>query len=269
MSEISDQSAAGAEGPRPRAGVVYKSLANFQEIQAALEAAKAQLKFVSTLNQRGRFILEIDPRRVHESRWAVVPPSDWASDEYLALRASIEAIGGNVQPIKVRPRLGSSAIECISKRSSAPLEIVFGHRRHRACLELGLPVLCIVEDRADAEAFAEMVAEYCWPLTKLTWRLAEILRRATDELLFPSTRRLAEGVSLNHSDVGLLLSMARLPESVRNRFDNAGLTQSMARRLTSAYSRDPIALQRNACGLDFSSCRRPRAVLDRMLQGLP
>lgn len=168
MSEISDQLSAGAEGPRPRAGVVYKSLANFQEIQAALEAAKAQLKFVSTLNQRGRFILELDPRQIHESRWAVVLPNDWISQDYSALRASIEATGGNVQPIKVRPRLGSSAIECISRRSDDPLEIVFGHRRHRACAELGLPVLCIVEDRVDAEAFAELVAEHCWPLTKLT-----------------------------------------------------------------------------------------------------
>lgn len=268
MSEKAEQLATGTETQRPRAGAIYRSLANFQEIQVALEAAKSQLKFVTTLNQRGRFILELDPRRIHASRCAVMRPNDWRSDEYLALKANITASRGNVQPVKVRPISGSSAIECISGSSEIPLEIVFGHRRHHACLELGLPVLCIVEDMTDADAFAEMIAEHCWPLIALNWRLAETLRRASDEMLFPSARRLAEGIAFKYSDVSLLLAMSRLPASVQNKFGSEGLARSMAKKLIEAYERYPDAVQRNAREGDFSSCRRARGVLARLLQGL-
>lgn len=268
MSEKANHLAAGAEPERTRAGVVYRSLANFQEIQLALEAAKTQLKFVTTLNQRGRFILELDPRRIHASRWAVMRLNDWRSDEYLALKANINVSNGNLQPIKVRPASGSSAIECISTRSETPLEIVFGHRRHHACLELGLPVLCIVEDIDDARAFAEMIGEHCWPLIALNWRLAETLRRASDEMLFPSARRLAEGIAFKYSDVSLLLAMSRLPASIGDKFGSEGLARSMAKKLIEAYERYPDAVQRNAREGDFSSCRRARGVLARLLQGL-
>ena len=79
------------------------------------------------------------------AEWQGVLPS-----KRLALKSEMESAGGNVQAIKVRPIPGTEPQE---------YEIVFGHRRHRACLDLGLEVLATIESIDDKELFKEMDRE--------------------------------------------------------------------------------------------------------------
>ena len=84
-------------------------------------------------------VLLLDPRKVRQSRWKNRHEDSYNTPEFAQLRREIESAGRNVQPIKVR-RVG----EAYELRDE--YELVYGRRRHRACLELGLPVAAIVQD---------------------------------------------------------------------------------------------------------------------------
>ena len=72
----------------------------------------------------------IDPRQIRPSRWANRQEGHFRTPEFAAFKQELLTAGGNIQPIKVRPVADAADT----------YEVVFGHRRHRACLELGIPV---------------------------------------------------------------------------------------------------------------------------------
>lgn len=92
---------------------------------------------------------QIDPTAIRPSRWANRHEASFATPAFASLKASIALAGGNAQPILVREHLPDQ------------FEIVFGHRRHRACLELGIPVLAVVAEQSlgDIEVFLSMEQE--------------------------------------------------------------------------------------------------------------
>lgn len=131
--------------------------------------------------------------------------------DYQALRREIENAGGNVQPIKVRPLAGERA-------DGARYELVFGHRRHRACLELGLPVLAVVDNLDDRALFVEMERENRARKDLSAWEQGQMYRRALKLGLFPSNRKLAEAIGVDLSALGKALSLAELPDEVVRAF---------------------------------------------------
>src|SRR5712692_6730329 len=78
----------------------------------------------------------IEPDKIIPSKWANRDIHTFQSAEFDQLKEEIAQAGGNVQPIKVRPLAGDAD----------RYEIVYGHRRHRASLDLNQPVLALVED---------------------------------------------------------------------------------------------------------------------------
>jgi ParB family transcriptional regulator, chromosome partitioning protein len=149
----------------------------------------------------------IDPRSVVVSRFANRHELNYSGPEFAALRADIESAGGNVQPIKVR-RLA------IAGKEGAQYELVFGHRRHRACLELGLPVLAVIDNLDDKALFVEMDRENRARKDLSAWEQGTTYRSALQQGLFPSNRRLAEAIGVDLSAVGKALALADLPEEV-------------------------------------------------------
>src|SRR5688572_24215707 len=77
--------------------------------------------------------VKLDPKKVQPTRWANRHALSFSTPSFARLKASIELAGGNTQPILVR-----------KTEADDGYEVVFGHRRHRACLELGLPVLAVL-----------------------------------------------------------------------------------------------------------------------------
>ena len=133
--------------------------------------------------------------------------------EYLVLKREIENAGGNVQPIKVRPLVGG-------RSDGARYEVVFGHRRHRACLELGLPVLAVVDNLDDRALFVEMERENRARKDLSAWEQGQMYRRALKSGLFPSNRKLAEAIGVDLSALGKALSLAELPEEIVRAFSS-------------------------------------------------
>ena len=161
----------------------------------------------------------LDASCVHASSWANRHSSAFLSQEYVALKEEIRSSGGNVQPIKVRPIPVASprAVLPGATEAAAPAqqyEIVYGHRRHRACLELGLPVLTLIEDLSDAQLFAQMDRENRQREDLSPWEQGVMYDRALQEGLFPSMRQLAETLGCNTATVSRAVALARLPDEI-------------------------------------------------------
>lgn len=149
---------------------------------------------------------KLDPQLVIPSRWANRHAAAFGTPEFARLKQDIEQAGGNVQPISVRP----------SPDQPGRFEIVFGHRRHRACTDLGLPVLATIETAvvSDHDLFSAMDRENRERADLSPYEQGAMYRRALDEKLYPSNRRLAEALGVSHTWVANVLLVADLPAPV-------------------------------------------------------
>jgi len=149
---------------------------------------------------------KLDPASIEPTRWANRHAASFESAEFAGLKADIEQAGGNVQPILVRP---------VADRPDR-YELVFGHRRHRACLELGIPVLAAIwlDELGDAELFAAMDRENRERADLSAYEQGVMYQRALDENLFPTQRQLAEKLGVSHTWVRKALMVAQLPSAV-------------------------------------------------------
>ena len=121
----------------------------------------------------------LDPKVVTWSPWANRDPANFSGAEFVELKNEIASAGGNVQPIKVR---------ALTPGGEFSYEIVFGHRRHRACLELGLPVLSVVDNLGEVELFVQMDRENRSRKNLSAWEQGMMYQRALEKGLFPSNR---------------------------------------------------------------------------------
>lgn len=151
----------------------------------------------------------LDPRVVLPSKWANRHLDSFAGPDYLELKSEIESAGVNVQPIKVRP---------IPSTDPQQFEIVFGHRRHRACADLGIKVLALIESVSDQVLFQEMERENRLRADLRPYEQGVMYARALDDGLFPSARKLAEAIGADLSNVGKAIKLARFPSAVLEAF---------------------------------------------------
>jgi ParB family chromosome partitioning protein len=202
---------------------------------------------------------KIHPKLVKSSKWANRNELSYLGNDFQVLKQEIETAGGNIQPIKVRP----------SKSVEGEYELVFGHRRHRACLDLGLDVLALIESLDDAELFCQMDRENRARAALSPWEAGTTYAKALDEGLFPSARKLAEAASIDLSQLGKALSLARLPADVIAAFPSPlELQYRWATLLTAAIQKDPeLVLSRAKVLLSTSEKLSSSQVLSRLLEG--
>jgi ParB family chromosome partitioning protein len=181
---------------------------------------------------------QLDPKLVRPSRWANRSLESFKGPEFDLFRAEIESEGGNVQPIKVRPVPGGP-----EKGKPQEFEIIFGHRRHRACLELGIPVFALVEPATELELFETMDRENRGREDLRPWEQGEMYRKALDEGLYPSMRKMCEALGVGQGTVSKSVSLARLPADILNAFASPlDLQFRWATDLTQALHRDPTLM---------------------------
>ena len=172
----------------------------------------------------------IDPSFIMRSKWANRHELSFTDSEFEGLKEDIKSIGGNVQPIKVRPLRGEAG----------KYEIVYGHRRHQACLELGLEVLSMVDDLDEKRLFIEMDRENRQRKDLRPFEVGAMYAKALDEGLFSSARKLADEVQMDHSQLSKALSLARLPSEVLKAFISPlDLQYRWVNDLVHAIQKDP------------------------------
>lgn len=178
----------------------------------------------------------LDPQSVQPSRWANRHPASYEGGAFDQLKREIEGSGGNVQPIKVRGL------------QRGRYEIVFGHRRHRACLELGLPVLAtVVPSMDDRTLWQEMERENRARKDLSPFEQGRHYRAALDSGLYPSIRRLAETVGVDISQAAKVIRIADLPSEVLSAFRSpCDIQVNWATKLQASIERDPDGVRKRA-----------------------
>lgn len=174
---------------------------------------------------------KIDPNLILPSKYANRSEQSFKTKAFDELKVDIDSQGGNVQPIKVRPL------------KDGKFEIVFGHRRHRACLDLGIQVLATVEDLSEAELFCQMDRENRARKDLRPIEQGRMYAKALDNRLFPSSRKLAESIGVDLSNMGKALTLARLPSVVLDAFPSAlDLQYRWGKVLDEMLKKDPDVL---------------------------
>lgn len=218
-------------------------------------------------------VRHLDPKLIRPSAWANRHAASFEGVDFAALKDEIAAANGNVQPIKVRPLQGGAAgSEGVGPSNphgspGALYEIVFGHRRHRACLELGIPVLAMVASVNEQELFVAMERENRARKDLSAWEQGMMYARALDAGLYASNRQLAAAIGRDLGDVGKALSLARLPKAVVDAFSSPlDLQFRWAKLLNDAQQKDPDGLMARAKALAArTEALTAKQVLERLL----
>ena len=150
----------------------------------------------------------VDPGTIQATSWADRHASSYDRQDYLELKAHIRAAGTNHIPIKVRPTKWH-------RKTRPSYEIVYGHRRHRACLELGIKIRVVVEVLSDTELATQLNAENLYRKNLSAYERGVSYARMLEHGLFEKRRVvLAAKLGVSAGDVSRLLFLAELPNEL-------------------------------------------------------
>lgn len=244
-----------ADRPRTAMGAISASIAMGRGVEAENRDLRAKLERF----EDATVVEFLDPKRIRPSRFANRHELSFAGTEFDGLKAEIQTAGRNVQPIKVR-RVGQGG------EGKDEFEIAFGHRRHRACLELGLPVAAIIEEMTDAQLFNEMERENRERQDLSPWEQGVMYKRAIDVGLFPSLRKLAASIGAQVGNVSTAIQLASLPSEVVDAFPSPlSLQFRWGTALKAAIDKNPAEAVAQARELAAMSPKLPaKEVLARL-----
>lgn len=222
------------------AETVYKD----RKISAENEALKAELAGWAGATPAQK----LDPKLVKPSKWANRDEGSFRGTAWDSFKDEISSAGGNVQPIKVRgvllenTALAAAQSKGVLRENTLPYayEIIFGHRRHRACLELGIAVFALVEAATDKELFEAMDRENRQRADLTVYEQGEMYRRALDEGLYPSLRKMAESLGVHVGNASEAIRIAKLPAPVLDAFESRlDIQRRWAVPIAEAVQKDP------------------------------
>lgn len=242
---------------RPKTAI--GAMAQFTDRQSHAIKEAAELKEQLKAYDGSLPTKRLDPKLIVRSRWANRHALSFTDREFDDLKKDISEQGGNVQPIKVRRMKGDAE----------KYEIIFGHRRHQACLDLGIDVSAIIDDLDDKHLFIEMDRENRQRKDLRPYEIGCMYAKALDEGLFPSARKLAEEVGIDHSQLSKALTLARLPTDILNAFQSPlDLQYRWVTSLTDALQKDPEHVLAVANAVQAENPKPASSdVLARLVQG--
>ncbi len=205
LGAAADSAALARKAVTPVGKTMGEAIDRRSEVVKENEALKARVTELEAQDA----VVKLDPALIDQSAWANRDEANFSGDneDFLALKAEIQSAGGNVQPIKVR-------------RAGERYEVVFGHRRLRACRELGLQVLAIVESLSDQDLFVQMDRENRARKNLSPYEQGAMYRHALAQKLFPSMRSMADRLGVDPGNVSKAMSIAELPEAVVQAFES-------------------------------------------------
>lgn len=159
----------------------------------------------------------LDPRAIRISRLPNRDPSSLTNCSYFELQESIRLIGRNLEAIKVQritPAMGVAGV-------FIEYEVVYGHRRLHACLELGVPVRAeVVDEMTDRQVMLDRIAENSGRSDFAPLELGFIFLHALDSKICMMQKQLAVMFGVDEALVSKALMLARLPPEVIAAFES-------------------------------------------------
>jgi ParB family chromosome partitioning protein len=180
----------------------------------------------------------LDPSKVRHSKWSNRHADSFTDSEYDSLKEAIASQGGNVQPVKVRP----------IQNLPDEYELIFGHRRHRACSELDLPLLALIDESVtDQELFVQMEMENRERKNLSVWEQGNMYQHALTEGLWRTQKDMAKALGLSQGNISSALLICALPKEVIEAFPSPNDVQfRWARALTECMRKDKGRLVKQA-----------------------
>lgn len=219
-------------------------------------------------DHKAQQVVLLDPRLIRPG--SVPNRAKAAFDQALFrhLQASIVLAGGNVQPISVRPAPADDA--------GTVYEIIYGERRHQACLLAGLPVRALVQEGVDGDVDVEVDAAGDFLATfrenqgradLAPWELGRQVAFALARGYFSSQRKVAKEIGRDIGDVSRALQLAALAPEVVGAFASPlHLQFGHAKPLTDAFKKAPEAVRAEAVRIrEEGQALAPGQVLARLV----
>ncbi len=253
--------------PFTGAGAFMNSITGKDEVAKALADSIAKLEDANKEIAKfagATLVRKLDPNLVKRSQWANRNEAEFSTAEFEELKADIDAAGGNVQPIKVRV---AGVFD-----GQTFYEIVFGHRRHQACLLLGLSVNAVIEESmTDLELFEEMDRENRARKSLSAWEQGRMYQDALAKGLYSSLRKLSESLKVNLADASRSVDLAKLPKVVVDAFATPlNLQVRWSKPLKDALQRNPDGVLATAKEISLKNeGLSPIEVFERLIGKVP
>lgn len=173
-------------------------------------------------------VKKLNPQKIRASKFANRVTQSFSDIRFEALKEEIKNAGGNVQPIKVRPI------------KNGEYEIVYGHRRHRACLDLGIEVIAIIHDgMTDKALFEEMSRENEQRKDLSAYELASHYNRGIQMKLYKNWSEIGAVLGKAKSLMSRYSALAELPKEVVDAFPSPNEIQpKWAEKIRKALAND-------------------------------
>lgn len=202
-------------------------------------------------------VICIAPELVHPPKVSSRHASAFSGQDFEQLLHSVKLAGRNVQPILVR-RL---------HEKQGHFEILFGERRHRACLQAGIQVYAIVDESTDDEsAFFNTLHENQGRRQLTPLELGRQVRSGLARGIFATQDDAAQKLARNKSIVSRAVDVASLPDDVIDAFQLPHQLQyRYAKLLVDAVEADPVLVIAEAVKIQAEKIEDPKVVLSRLL----
>jgi ParB family chromosome partitioning protein len=231
------------------------------------DGLKDKITRLETERAQGTVVLKLDPKRIAGSAYANRHERSLniSDPELVALIADIR-VRGQLEPIRVRPATTSAGFE---------YEIVYGHRRHAACVALdaetegGFPVLALLDAKAVdvRDHVLKMYQENAARKDLSAFETGSMFASWLTEEIFATQSELAAAVSLEQGTVAKYLAIARLPEYIVSAFgDPRVISLRWAEGINAALKERREAVAHLALELAGESPRRrPEDILSALV----
>jgi ParB family chromosome partitioning protein len=231
------------------------------------DGLKDKIIRLETERAEGTIVLKLDPKRIAGSAYANRHERslDVSDPELVGLIADIR-LRGQLEPIRVRPAATGADFE---------YEIVYGHRRHAACLALdaetdgGFPVLALLDAKAAdvRDHVLKMYQENAARKDLSAFETGSMFASWLAEGIFANQSELGAAVSLEQGTVAKYLAIARLPEYIVSAFgDPRVISLRWAESINAALKERRDAVEHLARELAGESPgRRPEEILSALV----
>lgn len=178
-------------------------------------------------------LLYIDPKECEPWEFANRHQDEMGDIE--GLMASIEK-NKQLQPALIRDHP--------KPHDNIKYEVIFGRRRHQACLNLAIPLLVIKKPNMNLmEALSCQHSENKCRDDVSPYSDALIYKKLLDNRLVKSQKALAESLNISQQTLSDVLSFAKLPERLINLIPNPHkLSTKMSLKMVSLIEKDPSNL---------------------------
>jgi ParB family chromosome partitioning protein len=208
------------------------------------EHVATRAKLYDDARAQGRLLLEIDPKKIRATEFRNRDGrSLLASDpEFAGLMESLRTHGQEI-PIRVRPVKDALPFE---------FEIVAGHRRHAACLQLdaitdgGFPILVVVDGAAveTRDLVLKMYRENAERADLSPYETGVMFTQWLAAKVFATQDAISKATGQSAQNVGKYIALAALPDYLLAAFrDPRTLSLRWASELTAAYQKHAATLR--------------------------